>query len=348
MLFLFFHIHLDGLLCLFYGKSVTHYRKEVEKVATIRDVAKLAGVSVATVSRVLNKKGYVHEETVKQVEEAIERLQYKPNAVAKSLFKKSSTMIALLVSDDSAPSFFELFSSIEQAAYEAGYQIVIGRVNGKASYVDTLLQNNVAGFLVMNEVYEQVKKKISSTPFVVLDGELHNTYAAVRCCDYEGAKLATEQLIKKGCRFLAHLRGPEHHEAMHERLEGFIDTAEYYNIPYRVVTSGLSVREGEQATIAMLQHAPYIDGIVACNDIVGIGALRAAHRLHLSVPDQLQLIGIDGIAAGEFLYPALTTVGQPYGDKGTIAVHMLLRQMKEQTEAVRRLRPVLIERETTR
>ncbi|MFD3447865.1 LacI family DNA-binding transcriptional regulator [Microbacteriaceae bacterium 4G12] len=318
-------------------------------MATIREVAKLAGVSVATVSRVLNKKGYVHEDTVKKVEEAIEKLQYKPNAVAKSLFKKSSTMLAVLFSDIEQTSFVELFTAIERTAYEAGYQVVVCNITDRTPYVDILLQNNVAGFIVTRHVYEQLKQKLVTVPFVVLDGDENETSFVVGCSEYEGARLATEFLLKKGSRFPAYIRGPHETAMMNQRFEGFLDVVEEQRIPYRLIDSELSVSDGERAALTLLRRAPYIDSIFACNDTVAIGAIRAAQKLGISVPQHLQVIGFDGISQGEIIYPGLTTVAQPFLQKGELATNVLLQQIQDKAaKRIYLLNPTIVERESTK
>ncbi|MFX3623890.1 MAG: LacI family DNA-binding transcriptional regulator [Ectobacillus sp.] len=314
-------------------------------MATIREVAKLAGVSVATVSRVLNKKGYVHEDTVKQVEQAIEKLQYKPNAVAKSLFKKSSTMIALLLSDFEQSSFPKLFSVIEQTAYEAGYQVVVCNIKDRAPYVDVLLQNNIAGILITQEAYRQLNGTTLTVPFVILDGERDMS----RNYDYEGAKLATLHLLEKGCRFPAFIKGPDIPK-LNERLEAFLDIVEESKIPHRIVESGLSVEAGEQAATELLKKAPYIDGIIACSDAIALGTIRAAQKIGISIPEHLQIIGFEGMPAGAFVYPSLTTVAEPEGEKAALATQLLIRQIQKKAEQ-QTIRPfpfAVVERESTR
>lgn len=136
-------------------------------MATIRDVAKLAGVSVATVSRVINEKGYVHEDTVKQVKEAIEELRYRPNSATKPLFKQNSTIIALLVDNLYDLSNITLLHCIEEIAYKEGYQIIVCNIENKDRYIHMLKENNVAGVIVTRSVFKSIGE--ISLPFVVID-----------------------------------------------------------------------------------------------------------------------------------------------------------------------------------
>lgn len=316
-----------------------------EEVATIRDVAKLAGVSVATVSRVLNEKGYVHEDTVKQVKKAIEELQYKPNAVAKALFKKSSTMIALLVSNIQDPACLSLLTVIEEEAYKEGYQIVICNVKHKSGYMDVLEQNNIAGILMTRDVYEGLQKERVSVPFVIIDSseERASQY-------YNGVIQAVSLLEEKGCHFLAYIHEGSSHEAMEEHFSGFLDAVWEKNISYRVIEMYRSEADSEQIATEVLQKHPYIDGIVTCSDTTGIDFIRAAQKLHISIPEYLQVISLNGAVQGEWSTPSLTTIAQPITSIGKAAIQKLIAKIKkvEDNHEIANLDFVLVERGSTK
>ncbi|MBY0597434.1 LacI family DNA-binding transcriptional regulator [Bacillus bingmayongensis] len=309
-------------------------------MATIRDVAKLAGVSVATVSRVINEKGYVHEDTVKQVKLAIEELQYKPNAVAKALFKKSSTMIAILVSNLEDPSYITLLRSVEEAAYKEGYQIVICNIENKSGYIDILMQNNIAGVIMTNDIFKRMEN--ISIPFVVFDeADALSTY-------YESARKAVVLLKEKGCHFLAYMGEETEDEAMEEHVSGFLDA---------VWEEGLAYREEriegteEKQVIELLRKYPYIDGIVASSDTVAIAVVRAASCLGIRIPEHLQVIGFKGSLQGEWVTPSLTTIGSPFEKQGVVAVQRLVGKIKKKQvklEEVQQEEFLLIERESTK
>ncbi|MCI0763258.1 LacI family DNA-binding transcriptional regulator [Bacillus sp. TL12] len=309
-------------------------------MATIRDVAKLAGVSVATVSRVINEKGYVHEDTVKQVKQAIEELQYKPNAVAKALFKKSSTMIAVLVSNLEDPSYITLLRSVEEAAYKEGYQIVICNIENKSGYIDILMQNNIAGVIMTKDIYKRLDNL--SIPFVVLDeaGAL-STY-------YDSAKKAVVLLKEKGCHFLAYIGEEAEDETMEEHVSGFLDG---------VWEEGLAYREEkiegpeEKQIIELLRKYPYIDGVVTSSDAAAIAAVRAASYLGIHIPEHLQVVGFKGSLQGEWVTPSLTTIGSPFEKQGVVAVQKLVGKIKKKQvnfEEVQQEEFLLIERESTK
>lgn len=309
-------------------------------MATIRDVAKLAGVSVATVSRVINEKGYVHEDTVKQVKQAIEELQYKPNAVAKALFKKSSTMIAVLVSNLEDPSYITLLRSVEEAAYKEGYQIVICNIENKSGYIDILMQNNIAGVIMTNDIYKRLDNL--SIPFVVLDE------AGVLSRYYDSAKKAVVLLKEKGCHFLAYIGEETEDETMEEHVSGFLDGVWEERLAYREEKiEGLE----EKQIIELLRKYPYIDGVVTSSDAVAIAVVRAASYLGIHIPEHLQVVGFKGSLQGEWVTPSLTTIGSPFEKQGVVAVQKLVGKIKKKQvnfEEVQQEGFLLIERESTK
>ncbi|MDM5189812.1 LacI family DNA-binding transcriptional regulator [Bacillus sp. DX4.1] len=313
-------------------------------MATIRDVAKLAGVSVATVSRVINEKGYVHEDTVKQVKQAIEELQYKPNAVAKALFKKSSTMIAILVSNLQDPSYITLLRSVEEAAYKEGYQIVVCNVENKSGYIDILLQNNIAGVIMTREVSAHLDEL--SIPFIVLEMEEQQVVSAY----YESARKAVVLLKEKGCHFVAYIQEEAEADVMEEHVSGFLDAVWEEQIAYREEQITAHEEEREREIIEILRKHPYIEGIVASSDAVAISAIRAAKSLGIHIPKQLQVIGFKGSLQGEGITPSLTTIGSSIDNQGTIAVQKLMGKIKKKQVRREELENdfILIERESTK
>ncbi|PEI91952.1 LacI family transcriptional regulator [Bacillus pseudomycoides] len=312
-------------------------------MATIRDVAKLAGVSVATVSRVINEKGYVHEDTVKQVKQAIEELQYKPNAVAKALFKKSSTMIAILVSNLEDPSYITLLRSVEEAAYKEGYQIVICNTENKTGYIDILMQNNIAGVIMTKDVFEHVKQL--SLPFVVLEG---GTEAASISTYYESGRKAVTVLKEKGCHFLVYIGDKIEDEAMEGHTAGFLDAVWDEGIAYR--EEKIKGQDEESQIAELLRKHPYIDGIVAASDAIAIATIRAANALDLHIPNHLQVIGFKGSLQGEWVTPSLTTIGSCFEKQGVLAVQRLVGKMKKEQVKLEEVKQefILIERESTK
>ncbi|HHT7187152.1 TPA: LacI family DNA-binding transcriptional regulator [Bacillus cereus] len=286
-------------------------------MATIRDVAKLAGVSVATVSRVINEKGYVHEDTVKQVKEAIEELQYRPNSAAKPLFKQNSTIIALLVDNLRNLSNITLLHYIEEMAYKEGYQIIICNIENKDSYIHMLQQNNVAGVILTKSVFKSIGE--IALPFVVMDEK--QSFINY----YESGQKTVSLLREKGCHFLAYFGEGEISEEMEEHVSGFLDAAWEEGISYR--EQNVQGYTNEQF-ITLLQKHPYIDGIVASSDHVAIKLIRAARFLNIHIHDKLQIIGPNGSVEREWIDPLLPTIESYVEEKGKVAFQQLKGKIK--------------------
>ncbi|WP_242143669.1 MULTISPECIES: LacI family DNA-binding transcriptional regulator [unclassified Bacillus cereus group] len=308
-------------------------------MATIRDVAKVAGVSVATVSRVMNEKGYVHEDTVKQVKQAIEELNYRPNAVAKALFKKSSTIIAILVPNLRNPSYITLLRFIEESAYQEGYQVIVCSVENKRNYIDILSRNHIAGILMTEEVFREVGEV--SVPFTVID-------AKVPLFEYyQSAKKAVTMLKEKGCHFLAYIGEKDRSEEMEEHISGFLDAVWEEEIPYRVETLEGATEKRYQE---VLRKYPYVDGIVASSDKVAISIIRAANSLGIHIPNELQVIGFKGSMQGEWINPSLSTIENCYEKRVVYTLQQLVGKIKKKQvkHEVVKTEFVFIERESTK
>ncbi|MEI3890386.1 MULTISPECIES: LacI family DNA-binding transcriptional regulator [Bacillus] len=287
-------------------------------MATIRDVAKLAGVSVATVSRVMNEKGYVHEDTVKQVKEAIEELRYRPNVTAKPLFKQDSTIIALLVDNLYDPSNITLLHCIEEIAYNEGYQIIVCNIENKDRYIHMLKENNVAGVILTRAVFKSIGE--IPLPFVVVDKKKsHTNY-------YESGQRAVSLLKEKGCHFLAYFGEGEDSEEMEEHISGFLDAVWEEGVSYREeCVQGYTNKQ----FITLLQNNPYIDGIVTSSDKITFELIRAAKNLNICIPNKLKIIGLNGSIDSEWIGPSLMKIESCVEENGKIALQQLKGKIKK-------------------
>ncbi|PEA91716.1 LacI family DNA-binding transcriptional regulator [Bacillus thuringiensis] len=287
-------------------------------MATIRDVAKLAGVSVATVSRVINEKGYVHEDTVKQVKEAIEELRYRPNSAAKPLFKENSTIIALLVDNLYDPSNITLLHCIEEIAYKEGYQIIVCNIENKDRYIYMLKENNVAGVILTKSVFKSIGE--IPFPFVVIDEQQsHRNY-------YESGQRAVSLLKEKGCHFLAYFGEGEESEEMEDHIAGFLDTVWDEGISYREeCVQGYTNKQ----FITLLRNNPYIDGIVTSSDQIAIELIRSARFVNIHVPDKLKIVGPNGSIECEWIGSSLPAIESYVKDNGKVAFQQLKGKIKK-------------------
>jgi LacI family transcriptional regulator len=299
-------------------------------LVTMRDVAKRAGVSVATVSRVLNDSGYVNEDTRKTVLAAIEEMNFKPNSVARSLFKKQSKTIGLIVPDINNPFFPQLARAVEDVTSESDFTVFLcnsdGKIDKEIRYFDMLQQKYVDGVLVVSNTLKPEHISHYNFPIIALDRPLDSTIPYVTCNNYEGARKATQHLIECGCVKVAHISGPENIANAKDRLIGYEDAVTEAGLYDKnlIFPAEYQIESAKKAAFKLLTKYPDIDGIFAGNDVMAIGVIKAAELLGYKVPEQLKVVGFDGIEFGDIISPELTTVSQPIYQMGSTAASMLL------------------------
>lgn len=306
-------------------------------LASIKDVSKHAGVSVATVSRVLNNKGYVSEETRKKVEQAIETLDYKPNEVARSLFKKQSKTIGLMVPTIMNPFFPELARAVEDVASTLGYNIILCNTDDNPKkeqhYLDVLLQKYVDGIIVSSNNFKAEQIEKLSIPVVCVDREISKNIPTVIVDNTKGAQIATQFLLDQGRKRIGHIKGPSHILNAAERYEGYlkvVGAADWFESSY-VVDGHYIMESAIEGTKKLLHLHPEIDGIFAANDTMAIGAIKAINQLGYHIPKDIAVIGFDGISLGKATIPELTTIAQPIYQLGEKAATMLVQLIEGQS-----------------
>lgn len=324
-------------------------------MATIKDVAKKAGVSVATVSRAINNNGYVHEDTRKLIDEAIQELNYKPNEVARSLFNKKSRLIGLILPDIRNPFFPELARGVEDEMQEHGFRLIIGnadeQLEKELDYIETFKLNNVNGLIsaTTNADVMTYYDKLSF-PLVLLD-RTSDQHPSVQADGYKGGRLAASELVKRGSRRITLLKGPVELQTARDRFKGAVDELYHAKVHFDVMTtSSFAVEKAEYWSKELFEQFPETDGVIASNDVVAAAILHEAQKLGRSIPEDLQIIGYDDIPFSQFLYPPLSTIRQPAYEMGREAAKLLIKQINgEKLEAKCIKLPVeFIERQTTR
>ncbi|ASN06675.1 LacI family DNA-binding transcriptional regulator [Virgibacillus necropolis] len=325
-------------------------------MATIKDVAKLANVSTATVSRVLNSNGYVNHSTKVRVNESIEKLNYRPNDVARSLFKGRSKMIALFVPDIMNPFFPELARAVEDMTNRHGYTFVLcntdDSIEKELTYFNALQQKSVDGIIVVSSSITNNYLDTIDTPIIALDRKLSSSLPSVTVNNRVGAREAVRHLKATGCKRIAHLCGPDSVSNTTQRMRGYLDEVkdtEWFLSSY-IASGEYNFEKAMEATTALLTAHPEIDGIFVANDVMGVGALKAAEALGIHVPNELSIIGYDGIALGNTTTPSLTTMAQPIYEIGTRAAEMLIKQINDPSHRPKNeeLSVRLIERQSTK
>ncbi|HAM80007.1 LacI family DNA-binding transcriptional regulator [Ornithinibacillus bavariensis] len=323
---------------------------------TIKDVAKMAGVSVATVSRVINNSGYVNEVTKKRVEQAISQLNYRPNNVARSLFHGRSQMIALLVPDIMNPFFPELARAVEDFAKLNDYTFVLCNTDDdpekEMHYIYALEQKSVDGIIVVSSTVTEKSLQGIHVPIVALDRIVSAKLPSITVKNRDGARQAVKYLKQLGCKRIAHICGPDNVSNTKERLGGYIDEVknEEWFLSSYVVSGDYQYDKAMDATKNLLKSHPEVDGIFVANDLMGVGVLKAAQELGLKVPEDIQIIGFDGISLGEKITPSITTMKQPIYEMGTRAAQLLIQQINEPNQQVQheKYEVTLVKRESTK
>lgn len=321
-------------------------------MVTIHDVAKRANVSVATVSRYLNENGYVGKKSREAIEKAIKELKFVPNTVARSLSTRQSNLIGLIIPDIKNPFFPELARAVEDTAYKNGYTVVLCNSDENAKkeqqYLQELTQKYVAGVILTstNKGYEQ---KID-VPVVALDRAINEDIPSVTTNNVLGMELATNHLLQHGSTELLFLKGPAQLISSKERLQGFLNGIQGKNIKTHIIESPYEYEVAEKVVFDYLQKNPSINGIVASSDVSAIGALKACDKLKKDVPEEIQIIGFDGIQVGAFLTPSLTTIAQNIYKLGQVATELLIQQIEGKVMENKKIciDPVLVVRKTTR
>ncbi|OYD07176.1 LacI family DNA-binding transcriptional regulator [Paludifilum halophilum] len=326
-------------------------------MANIKEVSQLAGVSVATVSRVLNRSGYVHRDTEQKVLKAIETLNYKPNLVARSLSNKKTRTIGLMVPDIMNPFFPELARAVEDVMQLYGYTTILCNSDEKAEkekqYVQVLEQKYIEGLILVSSALSPEEVNRFEVPVVAIDRTIASEKVpTVTVNNREGAQQAVRFLLDRGYRKIAHLRGPSQLLNAEERCRGYLDIVEKLDWfhPGLIVSGDYEMKQGAKATEELIQKHPDVDAIFAANDLMAIGAIRTVQKLGLPIPEKMAVVGYDGIGIGGMILPELTTMAQPIYDMGALAARMLIRMIEKHSldSMHHEVQVQLIERGTTR
>lgn len=328
-------------------------------MATIKDVAALAGISYTTVSHVLNRTRPVSEAARLKVEAAIRQLDYVPSAVARSLKAQATSTIGLLIPNGINPYFAELARGIEDYCERNGFCVILCNSDDdplkQRNYLRVLQEKRVDGLIVscVGGDTDLVQGLAAvRTPMVMVDRDLENLSADLVRIDHElGGYLATQHLLGLGHEQIACICGPRETGVARMRLAGFQRAMHGAGIrvpAHWIKESDFTSPGGHQAAAELLDHGRP-SAIFAANDMVGFGVLRAAAERNIRVPSELSVIGFDDIQMSRYVYPALTTVGQSILQLGEHAAQVLLRRIALPTTAVEQwvVAPSMVLREST-
>lgn len=328
-------------------------------MATMKDIAKLAGVSTSTVSHVINKTRFVSEEISERVKNAAQELNYyAPSALARSLKVNRTQTIGMLVTTSTNPFFGEVVKGVERSCYHKGYSLILCNTEGDnermRDSINTLLQKRVDGLILMCSSLEgeriDVFERYSDIPVVVMDwGPMLFTSDKIQDNSLRGGYLAAKYLIDCGHKEIGCITGPLIKHQAQMRYEGYkramIEAELDFNANW-IVESDFECEGGYQALKKMVQRGPLPSSIFVSNDMMAMGVINAANELGIKIPDDLSIIGYDDIHIAKFMSPSLTTIHQPKYRLGQAAVETLLTKLENYSKEpnVVQLEPTLVER----
>ena len=321
---------------------------------TIIDVARHAGVSVTTVSRVLNNRGYISQTTRDRVQESINALGFIPNELARSFFTKSSRLIGLIIPTTANPFFGELTFYIEKYLSKEGYKLFlcnsINEQENEKQYLRMLQENRVDGIIVGSHSLNITEYDKLPLKAVCVERVVNPTLPVIQSDNYRGGYLATEALLQAGCRHILCFSGDfklnapanQRYTAHRDCLHAHGLSAKIESIPFTFTNE-----EKVKKISAVLDAHPDVDGVFAGDDLLAAIVHSYAVRHGISIPSRLKLVGFDGAEITRLIFPALTTVQQPIEQMAAKSVEILLRLIDgENVPAVTTL-PVSLYRGTT-
>lgn len=312
--------------------------------ATIKDIAKVLGISPSTVSRALKDHPDISPKTKQKVKELAQQMHYRPNAIALSLKHSRSFTIGVVIPELVHHFFSSVISGISDVAYAKGYRVIITQSN--ESYErelrnsEALLSSMVDGLIVSvskeTKNYDHISSFIDNgVPVVLFDRNIDELPAdKVLVDDVAGARHAVEHLLEQGCRRILHFAAPAHLSVGRNRLEGFKQALQNYNIEYdpTMVIQCDTFEEAMNITRSVFEQEPRPDGIFAVNDETAVGAMNALKRMGLSIPNDVAIVGFtNGVIAG-MTEPQLSTVDQHGFKMGQQAAEMLFRRLSNRDE----------------
>ncbi|KQQ55124.1 LacI family transcriptional regulator [Rhizobium sp. Leaf311] len=324
---------------------------------TVKDVARDAGVSIGTVSRVLSKNATVNAGIRQRVEESIARLGYSPSSLGRSLRLNKSDIIALVIPDITNPFFADLAKHLEVLASAAGYSVLLANTHddpeAEKTQVQSLLGRVPAGIVIAPVSNSFAGERLSKgVACVTVDRPLAG-YSLVSVDNVEGGRLAAEHLLELGHRRIGYIAGPSTTEVSLQRLQGFRDeivsaqTRLGGEIQFTSVEGHFDYKSGEEMGRRLLSVPEEMrpTAIATANDQQAIGLLRCSRDMGIRVPEDLSIVGFDDIPLASLVLPRLTTIRQPVQQIAEIAVRAVLEQRSIDGPIL--LPPSIITREST-
>lgn len=308
-------------------------------MATMKDVARLAGVSTSTVSHVINNNRFVSEAVREKVTSAVNQLNYAPSALARSLKLNQTRTIGMLLTASSNPFYSEVVRGVERSCYERGYSLVLCNTEGDEDRMnrslETLLQKRVDGLLIMcTESHlpsAELLNRYPSIPSVMMDwAPFEGSSDIIQDNSLLGGEMATRHLIARGYTRIACIAGPQDKTPARLRLEGYRQAMASAGLPVPegyIVSSDFEFQGGFNAMNTLLSLNPLPQAVFTCNDAMAVGVYHALYQAGMSIPGDMAVMGYDDIELARYMTPPLSTIHQPKDELGEMAIDTLLHRL---------------------
>ncbi|MTD27944.1 ribose operon transcriptional repressor RbsR [Erwinia sorbitola] len=312
-------------------------------MATMKDVARLAGVSTSTVSHVINNNRFVSEAVREKVTTAISQLNYAPSALARSLKLNQTHTIGMLLTASSNPFYSEVVRGVERSCYERGYSLVLCNTEGDEDRMnrslETLLQKRVDGLLIMcTESHlpsAELLHRYPTIPSVMMDwAPFEGGSDIIQDNSLLGGEMATRHLISRGYTRIACIAGPQDKTPARLRLEGYqqaMASAGLVIPPGYIVSSDFEFQGGFNAMNTLLALDSPPQAVFTCNDAMAVGVYHALYLAGMHIPQDIAVMGYDDIELARYMTPPLSTVHQPKDELGELAIDALLHRLADPT-----------------
>jgi LacI family transcriptional regulator len=317
-------------------------------ITTIKDIARIAGVSTTTVSHVVNKTRFVSEDLRERVIRVIKELNYQPYGLARSLRKKQSGTIGIVIPDNTNQFFAEVVRGIEDKCFKNGYSVFLCNSDGEPAkernYLKLLIEKGVDGLVLVSAGDDKEAMGLlenRAIPKVIVDRDISGLHMdSVLVDNQQGGYEAANFLIKLGHKKIGCITGPSNVTPSWQRVKGFKKALQENDLPVdesMIATGDFKSRGGSEGLKRLMQGNVIPTAIFVCNDMMAIGALNAAHELGVNVPERLSLVGFDDIALASLIIPNLTTVAQPKYKLGETGAELLLKRINDRERSESRI-----------
>lgn len=318
-------------------------------MATMKDVARLAGVSTSTVSHVINKDRYVSEAITEKVNAAITSLNYAPSALARSLKLNQTRTIGMLITASTNPFYSELVRGVERSCFERGYSLVLCNTEGDEQRMnrnlETLMQKRVDGLLLLcTETHQPslaIMQRYPYVPSVMMDwAPFDGDSDLIQDNSLLGGDIATRYLIERGYRRIACIAGPLDKTPARLRLEGYREAMHHAKLAIPdgyEITSDFEFGGGFAAMQQLLTHTERPDAVFVGNDAMAVGVYQALYLAGLKIPQDMAVIGYDDIELARYMTPPLTTIHQPKDELGELAIDVLIHRITQPGQKQQRI-----------